>query len=197
MRMRLFVGLVIAALAAQFATLAAAQQMYRWTDENGRTHITDTPPPAAAKGVRKVKPPAGPAESVPYSLQQAMKNFPVTLYTSAECVQPCAMAREHLGKRGVPFSEVQIRDGVEELKRLAAGAGEVPALKVGGSVVSGFAPQAYDGALDSAGYPRLALRARPAPSAEKSEAAPRPEAATPEAATPEGPYAPRARPQSK
>ena len=187
MRMRIFVGLVIAALAAQFAILAAAQQMYRWVDENGRTHITDTPPPAAAKGVRKVKPPAGPAESVPYALQQAMKNFPVTLYTSAECVQPCAMAREHLGKRGVPFSEVQIRDGIEELKRLA-GAGEVPALKVGGAVVSGFAAQAYDGALDSAGYPRLAPRAQPAPSSDESKA-PKPEAPKPE--SPEGPYAPR------
>ena len=196
MRTRFLVGLGMAALAAQFAILAAAQQMYRWVDENGRTHITDTPPPASAKGVRKVKPPAGPAESTPYALQQAMKNFPVTLYTSAECVQPCAMAREHLGKRGVPFSEVQIRDGVEELKRLA-GAGEVPALKVGGAVVSGFAAQAYDGALDAAGYPRLAPRQQPAPSGEKSEAAPKPEAAKPEAATPEGPYAPRARPQNK
>jgi len=186
---RLSVGLVIAMLAGA----AAAQQMYRWVDENGRTHITDTPPPASAKGVRTVKPPAGPAESTPYALQQAMKNFPVTLYTSAECVQPCAMAREHLGKRGVPFSEVQIKDGVEELKRLAAGAGEVPALKVGGSVVSGFAPQAYDGALDAAGYPRLAPRPQPVPSAEKSEGAPKPENVAPEST--QGPYAPRAQPQ--
>ena len=42
----------------QFSLPAAAQQMYRWTDENGRTHITDTPPPPGAKNVRKVKPAA-------------------------------------------------------------------------------------------------------------------------------------------
>ena len=178
---RLSVGVVIAALAG----LAAAQQMYRWVDENGRTHVTDTPPPASAKGVRKVKPAADSAEGLPYILQQAVSQFPVTLYTSPECADPCRTAREHLAKRGVPFTETQIREGAEELKRLA-NATEVPALKVGGQVVSGYERAAYDGMLDSAGYPRTAVVP-----ARKPEAAPKTDPVKPEASAPSGPYAPR------
>src|SRR6185295_4272793 len=136
---RASVGVVSAALAG----LAAAQQMYRWVDENGRTHVTDTPPPASAKGARKVKPAPSSAEGLPYILQQAVNQFPVTLFTSADCVEPCRMAREHLAKRGVPYTETQVRDGAEELKRVAD-ATEVPALKVGGRVVSGYERGAYD-----------------------------------------------------
>ena len=178
---RLSFGLLIALLAG----IAAAQQMYRWTDENGRTHITDTPPPASAKSARKVKPAASSAEGLPYILQQAVDRFPVTLYTSADCADPCRMAREHLAKRGVPFTESQIREGAEELKRVA-GATEVPALKVGGKVVSGYERAAYDGTLDSGGYPKTAVV--PAP---KPEAASKADPVKPEASAPSGPYAPR------
>jgi hypothetical protein len=182
---------------AALATAAAAQQMYRWVDENGRTHITDTPPPASAKGVNKVKPGAPPAAGVPLALQTPMRDFPVTLYSSSDCAEPCAMARAHLNKRGIPFTETPIRDGVDELKRLAPGANQVPALRVGGQVLSGFEAQAYDGALDSAGYPRagvLAPRAQRAP-AEAGEGPPKPEAAKPDESAPQGPYAPGSRPQ--
>jgi len=187
MRTRFAVALSLAALAG----IAAAQQMYRWTDENGRTHITDTPPPATAKSVRKVKPAAGPAEATPYILQQAVNAFPVTLYTSPDCAEPCGMAREHLGKRGVPFSEVQIRDGVDELKRVA-GVSEVPALRVGAKVLSGFERAAYDGALDAAGYPRAGVLA-PRATEEKSPTEP----AKPQTQAPDrpGPYAPGGAPQ--
>jgi hypothetical protein len=196
MRMRFYVGVIIAALAIP----AAAQQMYRWVDENGRTHITDTPPPASAKGVRSVKPGAAPPAGVPLALQQPLRDFPVTLYSSSDCAEPCAMARAHLNKRGIPFTETPVRDGIDELKRLAPGASQVPALRVGGQVLSGFEAQAFDAALDSAGYPRagvLAPRAQGAPPAAGNEA-PKPEAAKPAAEEPLGPYSPRPpRPQPK
>jgi glutaredoxin len=174
---------------AAVAGAAVAQQLYRWTDENGRTHVTDTPPPPAAKSVRKVKPQAGPAEGMPYVLQQAVNAFPVTLYTSPDCAEPCGLARAHLGKRGVPFTEVQIREGVDELKRVA-GASEVPAIKVGGKVLSGFERGAYDGLLDSAGYPRAGVLKPAAP-----EATSQGEPAKPPAASTKGPYAPGGTPQ--
>ena len=41
-------------------TFAASAQLYRWTDEKGRVHITDTPPPPTAKEVQKKKPGAFP-----------------------------------------------------------------------------------------------------------------------------------------
>ena len=37
------------------AASVQAQQLYRWTDEKGAVHITDTPPPPSAKGVQRSK----------------------------------------------------------------------------------------------------------------------------------------------
>jgi glutaredoxin len=145
------------------ASAASAQQLYRWTDEKGRVHITDTPPPASARGVqgagRNTAGASGSASSQqPYELTLAMKDFPVTLYTSPGCKSPCEAARALLNKRAVPFKEVQVWDGPsnEELKRVSGG-DDVPTLVVGRSVHRGYEPNAYQALLDSARYPRAGL----------------------------------------
>jgi glutaredoxin len=196
--------------AAIFVTLAAgsvlAQQLYRWTDEKGRVHITDTPPPANAKNVQKKKPATSAAEPAqqPFELAQALKEFPVTLYTSPGCQELCARARAALNKRGVPFKEVQVWDEAsnEELKRIS-GANDVPTLVVGRSVHKGFEQEPYDALLDSARYPKagtLRARAQAAPPVpedyvppEQREARARAEPVKPEveeAKPPSGPYSP-------
>ena len=159
----------VVVLAAFFAAAsAAAQQMYRWTDQNGRVHITDTPPPASAKGVQKKKVGAAAAPTptdgaqTPYELSLAIKEYPVSLYTSPMCKEPCQKARDHLNKRGVPFKEVQVWDveSNEELKRIS-GSNQVPTVVVGASVQKGYEISAYDELLDSARYPKAgAVRAR-------------------------------------
>jgi glutaredoxin len=143
--------------------------LYRWTDEQGRVHVTDTPPPASARNVQR-KSGSLPGEAqpqMPFELMQATRDFPVTLYTSPGCKDPCAAARAALNKRGVPFKEVQVWDepSNEELKRVSGG-NDVPTLTVGRSVHRGYAQQPYDALLDSARYPRAGLlppRAQSAP----------------------------------
>ena len=49
MLLRRILGLVLALA----ASAALAQQIYRWTDEKGRVHLTDTPPPPSAKAVQR------------------------------------------------------------------------------------------------------------------------------------------------
>src|ERR1022692_2538627 len=103
--------------------LAAEAQLYRWTDESGTVHYTDTPPPANAKSVQKkgsARP--GGAETAstaqrPYALQQAVKNFPVTIYTSKDCGEPCKKGLDYLNKRGVPFTEKTVvkQEEIDEL----------------------------------------------------------------------------------
>jgi glutaredoxin len=180
----------------------ASAQLYRWTDEKGRVHITDTPPPASAKGVQKKKP--GEVAAIeaqrPFELEQAMKDFPVTLYTSPNCKEGCDAARTLLNQRAVPFKEVQVWEekSNEELKRVSGG-NDVPTLVVGRSVHRGFEPGAYQALLDSARYPRagmLAPRAQRAPSppegyANEVPVRPNAEAVQPEPEAPRGPYAPR------
>lgn len=142
------------------AACAASAQLYRWTDQNGRVHITDTPPPPGAKGVQRRAASVGGAatgENLPYAVQIASKNFPVTLYTAPDC-EPCGAARKLLNARGVPFQEVSVVDGpqTEELKKVA-GSLSVPTVKVGISVQKGFEEGAYHALLDNAGYPRTGI----------------------------------------
>jgi len=46
--------LTVTGLAALLVVTAAQAQMYRWTDEQGRTHYSDSPPPEAARQERRV-----------------------------------------------------------------------------------------------------------------------------------------------
>ncbi|HJS39168.1 MAG TPA: glutaredoxin family protein [Burkholderiales bacterium] len=192
MRAVIFAALLAAACAA------SAQQMYRWTDERGRVHITDTPPPASAKNVQRRSADGAPAEEapLPYALQLAAKNFPVTLYTAPDCA-PCGQARALLNARGVPFREVSVIDEqqAEDLKK-SVGSLSVPSLRVGGSSQKGFEQGAYHELLDTAGYPRAGILP-PRNQAEPKPAPPKPAPAQPGAedeedtGRPSGPYVPR------
>jgi glutaredoxin len=179
--------LAVLLCAAAFAVLA--QQLYRWTDENGRVHITDTPPPASARNVQRKSGAGNVAEGQQgFELSQAARNFPVTLYTSPSCKEYCSAARALLNKRGVPFTEVQVADDASRQELKAASGGDtVPTLVVGRSVHRGYSPDSYSALLDSARYPK------PGASPPRAQAAPPdPDEPKPEPA-PTGPYAPKPR----
>ena len=188
---------IIGTLLMLAAATAAAQQLYRWTDEQGRVHITDTPPPASAKNVQRKSYQSTPAEGgqASYELTQAVKDFPATLYTAPSCNEPCRDARAALNQRGVPFREVLVSNAqtADELKRVSGGE-QVPVLVVGRSVHTGFLQSAYDSLLDAARYPKtgeVPARAQAQP-AEPETGAPQAEV---ERHT--GPYAPGAPPQRR
>ena len=197
MRSMIFAALLGAACAA------SAQQLYRWTDQAGRVHVTDTPPPPSAKEVqRKSAAGAGTATAdtagLPYAVQLAAKSFPVTLYTAPDC-EPCGAARSLLNARGVPFREVLVAHEAQQQElQKAVGALAVPSIIVGDSVQKGFEEGAYHGLLDIAGYPKTG-GAPPRSQPEPKPASPPAAAAVEEAQAPpdeaaeaasSGPYAP-------
>jgi glutaredoxin len=94
------------------------------------------------------------ADGLPFALRKAKENFPVTLYTSADCTTDCKQAREILNGRGVPFTEkmLQNAEDANELKQLV-GDVFIPSLKVGKQSFRGFESGAYNNLLDLAGYP--------------------------------------------
>jgi glutaredoxin len=148
--------LALAAALLASATSAMAQ-LYRWTDDKGKVHYSDTPAPPGARDVQKKDVAAASAsggENLPFALRQPMKEFPVTLYSAPNC-ESCGPARALLNARGVPFKEASVRtdEQIAELNR-AVGGNVVPALLVGGSVIKGFEESAYQRALDVAGYPK-------------------------------------------
>jgi glutaredoxin len=200
-RARFLVAFSILILSAS----AARAELYRWTDEKGRVHVTDTPPPASARSVERQKPIAnvGQGGQLPYGLAEAMKNFPVVLYTSPNCKEGCELARSALNSRGVPFREVQVWDEqTNEALKKATGASQVPTLMVGRSVHQGFEQGAYDALLDSARYPKAGAVPRrnqgapqlPEGYAEAERQASKAEPVKPQADEPKptGPYAPGA-----
>ena len=181
------------------AACAASAQLYRWTDEKGRVHITDTPPPPSANNVQKraldATPEPASGANQPYAVQLAAKNYPVTLYTAPDCA-PCGAARALLNQRGVPFREVSVVGEQESAQlRNAVGSLSVPSLVVGTSAQKGFEEGAYHSLLDVAGYPRTGLlpprsQAEPKPAPAKPAAGEKPPAEEADAA-PTGPYVPR------
>ncbi len=146
---------MLAVVLVATGTLVAAD-LYRWVDENGKVEYRDTPPPSSAKKVEQRRLGGGMVEtsSLPFSVQLAAKNFPVTLWNAA-CGAPCDQARAHLARRGIPHAEKDAQADVEAFKKLTGGI-DVPVLYVGSNRVTGYLEAEWDSALDIAGYPRSA-----------------------------------------
>jgi len=127
---------ILFAAAAILLTICtdALGQAYRWVDQDGRVHYTQTPPPPVAA-----------------------KNFPVTLHTLADCGSPCDQARALLVSRAVPFTEASpvTQKDADEVKRLS-GKNDLPLMVVGTQVQTGFHEGLLNALLDSAGYPSSA-----------------------------------------
>ena len=142
------------------AGLAHAAQVYEWVDEKGVKQYTQQPPPPNVKNVQQrrlvtsVVETRGPS----YSMQQAMKNFPVTLYIT-DCGDICKDARAHLARRGIPFTEKnpQQPDEIDQFRKLTGGSMEVPLLLIGElRTIKGYLASEWDAAFDQAGYPSAA-----------------------------------------
>ena len=176
---------LLAAVLVLPALAFAQANVYRWVDKDGKVHYSDTPPAEPAKSLTQKRVGGGYEQSsqLPYATQIAMQKSPVTLFTGADCGEPCRLGRDLLAKRGIPFSERDAQgnaDDAEALKKLV-GAIEVPVLTVGSSRVKGFEDGAWHSALDGAGYPRTALPGqlppRPPSPAKKPDSPPAPDTA--------------------
>ena len=135
-------------------SFTAQAEAYRWIDPaTGRTMISDLPPPPHAKSVSKTKDPTNNPEGHSYAVMKAAEAFPVTLFTTANCVDECKQARALLNARGVPFKEAMLQkpEDFDEVKQLVGDA-FIPSLKVGKQGIRGFEATSYNNLLDLAGY---------------------------------------------
>lgn len=185
----------VLALAALLAAGLAHAETYRWLDADGRVHYSDSPPPRTAQQVERKHLTGNvvQGDALSYSEQLATKNFPVTLYTAANCGAPCDDGRKLLAGRGVSYKEVQVIDEASRAAlKAASGSDGVPVLTVGRDARQGYEQSAWHAALDAAGYPRSgarnAARRNAPPAKAAAEKAPASEA---EAQPAPGPYTPR------
>lgn len=156
---------------------AGAQPLYKWVDKSGNVHYSDQPPP---KEIKKFDRPRLGGSSIetsgaPFAVQKAAQDFPVTLYSAADCKEDCDIARAFLHKRGIPFSEKALasQEDFNSFKSLFNSDGlYLPSLTVGSQKQQGFEEQTWHGLLDNAGYPRTAIPgAAPATSSAPAPAA--------------------------
>ena len=181
-------SLILAVVGTLVAPAAVAQ--YKWLTPEGTTVYSDVPPPTGARLMndRTVDQPVlsasaadtAPAVELPYELKTVSGKFPVVLYTAPECA-PCALARQHLAARGVPFSEKSISTSAdfEAFKSRGFSDNSFPAMTVGREKAVGFETGAYDRLLNAAGYPRTSkLPARYKQAAAESMTAPQPQKLT-------------------
>ena len=157
--MTLQTRLTLAAALLLCAGVASAQ-MYKWKDAAGVTHFSDTPPPATAQAQTKAfdggntgNGGAAATAGLPYAVAQAVKNFPVTLYTTKGCAA-CDQARALLSTRGVPFTEKTVTGAADQAAfRKAGGTNELPMMLVGRGKYVAFDAGVWNGALTDASYP--------------------------------------------
>lgn len=154
----------LAAVLLAAAAFAAQAQQYRWIDEKGHVHYTDTLPPPSARNVEKKRfQDHAMGRQSSHDLERAVREAPVKLYTHPICTEPCSFARAFLKRRGVPFSEIVATEPelVQELKDIS-GADTVPVLVVGSEVERKANAETYNRALDRAGYPPAGVVPLPA-----------------------------------
>lgn len=149
------IGLIGLAAAATFAPHASAQQVYRIVGADGRVTFSDKPPADANAKLAPVAPQStgSSGAALPFELRQVATKYPVTLYTSNNCVA-CGSGRAYLASRGVPFAEKTISsaEDAQALQRIA-GENVVPLLTVGGQQIRGYSDTEWGQFLDAAGYP--------------------------------------------
>ncbi len=162
-------------LALFISSAADAATLYRWVDKEGKVHYGDRPASDAVKAERRKisSEEAGDEEDLPYSVRKAKEDFPVTLYFSANCQDLCNQATTYLTKRGIPYTEKNIasKQEADELKRQEGIAG-IPSLKIGNTVLNGFAEVQWGNELDLAGYPKTAPYGMRLKKKESQQAAP-------------------------
>jgi glutaredoxin len=136
---------------------AGAGELFRWVDENGKVHYGDAPPASANAERKKFGGNVEQNEDISFEASEAQKNFPITLYVSDTCKEPCTKARELLKNRGVPFSEKMLvtKSEIDEFQKLS-GSSNAPTMKIGNSYLSGFSEPKWNSELDIAGYPKNA-----------------------------------------
>jgi glutaredoxin-like YruB-family protein len=137
--------------------------IYQWTDANGNTVFTDSPPKGAAAKELKIKqtnqfgpPPQEEENRSPVKSGKTapklrdLRDISVVLYMTDWCPY-CRKAREYLVSQGVSFTEYDIdKDkGKREEMRRKSGSTSIPVIDVEGTVIRGFSPEAISSAINS------------------------------------------------
>jgi glutaredoxin len=121
----------------------AQAEMYRWVDENGQVHFSDTDP---GNGEAYSPPDANIAEPV-----SGGNELPtVRIYTTQSC-GTCKRAKTYMREKGIYFVEYDVEQDPHSRNefRMLGGRG-VPLITVGDQRMQGFSPSRFEQMLKMA-----------------------------------------------
>jgi glutaredoxin len=136
-----------------------AGSLFKWIDKDGKVHYGDKPAEDAVAAEQKKFSATGASgdDELPYGVRKAKQDFPVTLYVTEKCGEPCVQAQSFLNKRGIPYTEKNLLTAEEfDAFKATTGSNGVPALTVGKTVLKGYEAGQWNSELDIAGYPKIA-----------------------------------------
>lgn len=134
---------------------------YKWIDNDGRVNYGDRPPEGVIP--RQMDLPAGPSRdsaeaALPFLLRNVAARHPVTVYSTNPC-GACDLARSHLIRRGIPYSERTVRTAqdLEAFAKLGFTGMALPVILVGQERLNGYDAGRLDRSLDVVGYPGTSM----------------------------------------
>jgi glutaredoxin len=151
--------LIISVLILFIFSSFAWSQIYKWKDEKGVVHFSDSPP--AGKDVQEIRirekgagsetsKDAGRPPNRQAKEKRSFQEIKVIMYMTTWCPY-CRKAREYLNSLGVGLVEYNVekdRDKAEEAKRKGGGGGGVPVIDVEGIIIKGYSPELIKEAVE-------------------------------------------------
>jgi glutaredoxin len=144
-------GLLLIALAS--GTCLA--DMYKWIDENGKVHYTDSPPPGkkAKKLDLKINSISGPpvVSAFTGAGKPAATVSSVKIYTTTWCGY-CKQAKAYMQARGTRFQEIDVENSAQgQAEFRSIGGRGVPVILVGNQRMDGYSQGSLEAMLKQAG----------------------------------------------
>ncbi len=124
------------------STFSDAATLYRWVDDQGVVHVSETPPEGkmdVAQAVVGEAPDKGPTAPAGEKKEFRVRPAEVTIYTTPTCPW-CHRTKAWLRDKKVRYKEIDVttdKQGLEEMVRISGQTG-VPVIVVGNEVIVGF-----------------------------------------------------------
>jgi glutaredoxin-like YruB-family protein len=138
-------------------SLPAGAQVYKWQDEKGVTHFSDSPPQGKGALKMKVRESEGTSEKAvdlrqPTNRQsqgtRSNQDIKVVMYMTTWCGY-CNKAREYLRSLGVNVTEYDIEKNAEKREEMRKLGGRgVPVINVEGIIIKGYSQEMIKNAVE-------------------------------------------------
>lgn len=124
--------------------IMASAEIYRWTDEQGKMHFTDSPPTGKQVEEVKVKVNTYTAVEITPLIERLGRKNKVVMYTAAWC-GICKKAKKYFQENSIDYVAYDVdksRTGKRDYKLLKARS--VPIIIIGDKRMNGFNPARFD-----------------------------------------------------